>query len=182
MMKLYSPTDVAKITGVSKPAIRSYTLTYNAYFSGSATPGPGQSRQYTPDDIKLVSFIISRSNAGYTHNDTLKALETGELENYAFTLSEPIQDATDGPSDDTGTSTALVPLETFYQALAQAQTAQAQLQDYKQREAAAVESERAAQTRINELERELGSVAGELRAIKAQRRRPAWWVAIFGGE
>lgn len=171
MLKLYAPTDVAKLTGVSKPAIRSYTLTYNAYFSGSATPGIGQSRQYTEDDIKLVSFIFSRSNAGYTHQDTLKALEAGELENYAFTLPEPIQDVTGGPGDAQGTSTAIVTFEALYQARADAQTAQAQLQDYKQRDAAA-------QIRINELERELGTALGKL----SQKRRPRWWVAIFGGE
>ena len=175
METLYTPAAVASIVGCSKPALRSYTATYSAHYSDSATPGIGQTRQYTESDIKLTSFIYTRSATGHTHQDTLKALADGELSNYTYTMPERSTATTDGPGDDMGVSTAIVPAERLHAALTL-------LQDAQRREAAAVEAGQAAQTRINELERELGSVSGELRAIKAHRRRPAWWVALFGGE
>jgi len=171
METLYTPAEVAAIVGCSKPALRSYTATYSAYYSGSATPGIGQTRQYTENDIKLTSFIYSRSATGHTHQDTLKALADGELDNYAFTTPERPTEAPDGPGDSQGTSTAIVPAERLHAALTL-------LQDAQRREQQAQEAERAAQTRINALERELGTALGKL----AQRRRPNWWVAIFGGE
>lgn len=174
METLYTPAEVAAIVGCSKPALRSYTATYSAYYSGSATPGIGQTRQYTENDIKLTSFIYTRSASGHTHQDTLKALVDSELDNYAFTLPERSTDAPNDSSDVQGGNTAIVPAERLHAALTL-------LQDAQRREQQAVEVGQAAQTRINELERSLGTALGELNAMKAQRRRPAWWVALFGG-
>jgi len=61
--------------------------------------------------------------------------------------------------------------------------AQALLQDAQRREAEAADQVQALQERLAALERELGMAQGELAGYKAaQRKPPAWWRALFGGQ
>lgn len=168
MEPLYGPAQVVAIIGCSKPALRNYAHNYAAYYSGAANPDFGQSRAYTANDVKLTSFIYTRSLAGYSHQSTLQALQAGELDNYAFTMPEPQQGATEAPSDATKGNAAMVAVT-----LNMIQANQQALAD-----------ERA---KNSQLERLVGELTGELRAIKAQNeaqkpRRRGWWVGLFGGE
>lgn len=70
---------------------------------------------------------------------------------------------------------ALVPIERF-------QAAQALLMDAQRREQEAREQAQALQDKVNQLERDLGKAQGALEAYQTVRRRPRWWVALFGGE
>ena len=170
---LYTVTQAARLVGASKATIRGYTLRteYQSYFSTEATPQPGQERQFTSDDLKLLRFIFARTSQGESHDAIAARLKDKELSQFDWTPIEPPR-----PEEQAEAATAaMVPFE-------QVRAVQALLADARQREAEAKEQ---AQTQIQTLQDEvrrltleLGQAQGELSATR--RRRPAWWVRIFG--
>lgn len=175
MRDAYTTKQAAEITGASRQAIRTYTGAYQRYFSTEGAPEqPGQPRRFTPDDLRLIAYIYSSTvEHKRTHEQTQEALAAGELEQ--FTWERP-QAAQSHESASEPTSTALVPVERLV-------AAQALLQDAQRREAEAAEQLQTLQERLSALERELGMAQGELAGYKAaQRKPPAWWRVLFGGQ
>ena len=181
MKEYYSTKEAAEITGASRQIIRTYTGTYQKYFSTEGAPDqPGQPRRFTVGDLKLIRFIyVCTSDRKLTHEQVQDRLAAGELEQFDWQPPEqadaPIGIASAAESAQTG-SAMLVPIERLQLTLER-------LTEAQQREAAAAEEITALQERINELQRELGKAEGALSAYQAmQRKPPAWWRSLFGGQ
>lgn len=177
MQDYYSTKEAADLTGASRQIIRTYTNTYQRYFSTEGAPAqPGQPRRFTAGDLKLIRFIYtSTAEQKLTHEQVQDRLAEGHLEQFAWQPPEATESAGTGEKAAEIPNTALVPVERL-------QAAQALLLDAQRREAEASEQVQALQERINTLERELGKAQGELSAHKAlQRKPPAWWTRLFGG-
>ena len=182
----YSPKDVTEVTGASASAVRIYTDRYARYLSTEATAIP---RKFTLSDMKLIAFIVHcTKERAMTHDQVEASLKAGELE--AFDWEMPVQSKDTAQQEQ---STALVPV-------AQLQAVQYVLEETRQREAKALQAAEALRTEataraqtlqdeIARLQHELGQAQGALSQAKetiesqrATRRRPRWWVALFGGE
>ena len=179
---VYTPSQVTKMTGLSLAALRNYCERYSDWFSPGAAPPKGTPREFTADDVRLVQFIRDRTSREpkQNHDEIEQALRDGEFAEFAASHPDAGQAAhveapVEGAGVDDTMSRDIVP--------AQIAALQIMLRDYTQREAvlqqradqaalAAAERERALQTEIAGLQRDLGRVEGELQAIKS--RRP-WW-------
>ena len=173
----YSPKDVTEHTGASASAVRIYTDRYARYLSTEATEIP---RKFTLADLKLIAFIVRcTKEKAMTHEQVEAALKAGELVAFDWELPAPA-------TVEAEQSTALVPL-------AQLQALQLVLEEARRREKDAVQSvevvrseaterEQSLQSEIARLQNELGRAQGALDAYKSIKRRPRWWVALFGGE
>jgi DNA-binding transcriptional MerR regulator len=171
--ELYTVTQASKLVGASRASIRAYTLRpeYQRYLSTEATPQPGQERQFTRDDLKLLRFIFARTSQGETHEAIAARLNAGGLGEFEWSPPEPQQ-----PAEHEEASTGmLVPVE-------QVRALQAILADARQRELETKEQShaqlQALQEEVRQLTRELGEAQGELNARR--RRRPTWWIRLFG--
>ena len=173
----YTPKEAQQATGASSSALRNYTRDYARWLSTEATSVP---RRFTEADLKLIAFVVDCTKMqGLTHSRVVERLNAGELD--AFAWSMPTMHSTTptggtGATETTEDATySLVPLERL-------QVAQALLDDAKQRELAAIEEKRLLQSRLEEVQIELGRAQGELSALRAMLRRPPrWWVRLFGG-
>ena len=183
----YTTKQAADLTGASRQIIRVYTTTYARYFSSEGSPAePGAPRRFTADDLRLIRFIYERTaEQRQSHQTVLAALAAGALEQFAWQAPEPPQSAAQADLGHEPTSTALVPLERLQAAqalLAEAQRREAEaIQLAQRKEAEAQQQVQALTDRLLSTERELGSVQGELKALKAMHRKPSWWVRLFGG-
>lgn len=169
----YTTKDASELTGASRQVIRVYTDKYARWLSTEATPGPGKERRFTPSDLKLIAYVYQQTaRESQTHEQVEAQLASGALDSFAWETPEPATSAPDGPGSDTG---ALVPAERLQAALAL-------LQDAQRREGDQAHQVQQLSTEIARLQNELGRAQGELEAYKSLRRRPKWWVWLFGGE
>lgn len=96
-METYSPAQVAHATGASGASVRNYAKVYAEYMSESANPPKGAAKKFTPDDIKLISFIsaqTTQTGAGPTHDVIKQQIDAGALEDFdgpAIVIPEPQQ-------------------------------------------------------------------------------------------
>ena len=171
MPTLFSVKAAAAITGVSPQSIRSYTGTYARYLSTEATPAQGKERKFTRDDLRLIKFVyqaIGRGNV--THEQVQQQLEQGDLDSFDWEPQDAPSTASDPPQD---AGSYLVPV-------AQLQAAQALMLDAQAREQQAIQREQALQTRIEQMQRDMGKLEGELSATKASKPK-GFWARLFGG-
>jgi DNA-binding transcriptional MerR regulator len=169
---LYTVKQAADATGISKPALRVYSQRYARWLSTEATPEKGQARLFTPDDLKLLKFIYEQTAAGVNHEQVVERLDAGELENFTWDVQEQEDAETEA---ETIRSTALMPPEMV-------RLNQALLDEARLREQAALDREKALQTKVEDLQRELGETKGRLSELRSNRyHAPKWFKAIFGG-
>ena len=110
-----------------------------------------------------------------THEQVLESLAQGALDRFEWAIPTQGESATEAAESAQSAPNALIPVERF-------QAAHALLMDAQRREQEARDHAQALQDKVNQLERELGQAQGALQAYQAVRRRPRWWVALFGGE
>src|SRR4051812_23409171 len=85
MDRLLTVKEAAEGAGVSTQSIYTYTTRYKAYFSPHATPGKGQTRLFTPDDVRLLAYIRYKTTTGnMSHENLIAALEGDRTELEAF--------------------------------------------------------------------------------------------------
>jgi DNA-binding transcriptional MerR regulator len=165
---LYSPTQAAKAASISLQSLRNYAKRYVRYLSPHATPKAGETRWFTRQDIRLLAYIAHKTTKqNLSHEQLLAQLEQG---------TDGLEEFTDytAPGEQPESTELLPPgLLRAYEVL---------LNDAKLREQSAAEREQALQQRVEQLERELGRAQGALESYRATKRRPRWWVALFGGE
>lgn len=172
----FTTKQAAELTGASRQIIRTYTNTYQRYFSTEGAPEqPGQPRRFTADDLKLIRYVYtSTAEQKLTHEQVLERLAAGELDRFDW---QPLESPGSGESRDMGaeqSANALVPIERL-------QAAQALIQEAQRREAEAAQKAQELQDRLLAAERDLGKAQGELAAYKAmQRKPPPWWAWLFG--
>ncbi len=173
MTSLYTPKQVALRLGISVTTVRAYTDRYARHLSTEATATP---RRLTPDDLRVLAFVIVRAGQGKTHEQILAGWDD-DYPNFTW-ADEDEEDA------ESAESTALVPA-------AQLQAARALMLDAQRREQEVSERaearERELQEQVNQLLRELGKTEGELAAIRMQmqsspKESRSWWARLFGGE
>lgn len=169
----YSTKDASELTGASRQAIRAYTEKYARWLSTEATPGIGKERRFTVADLKLIAYVYHQTRQeGQTHDQIDQQLSAGALDSFAWQTPESSTSATETPESSTS---ALVPHERLQAALAL-------LQDSQRRESLQELQVQQLSSEIARLQNELGRAQGSLEAYKALRRRPRWWVWLFGGE
>ncbi len=173
MSEYYSTKEAADLTGASRQIIRTYTASYQRFFSTDGAPQPGQQRRFTRDDLRLIRYIYESTQSGVTHTEVAERVQAGALEQFAWQPPEPAaQHAEPSPESAAG---ALVPLERL-------QAAHALMQDAQRREQAAAEQVAALQAEVQRLSQALGRAEGEAATLKATRyRAPTWWRRLFGG-
>lgn len=188
MQALYTPSQAAKQAGVSASSVRNYTAKYTEWFSPGATPAPGEPRQFSPEDVKLIAYISACSAQGLTHDEIKQRLKAGEIVDFEFSpnMEEEQPQARSAPQGEEQTGTQLAPqallaffsqqLETTQaQALAKEEALQKRLQQ-EQEEARA--REEALQERLQEAQRTIGQLEGELKTVKEQPK--GFWARLFG--
>ena len=172
----FSTKEASDLTGASKQIIRVYTARYARYLSTEGTPDPGKARRFTEGDLKLLAYVYQQTSTGnMTHEQVLESLAQGALDRFEWAIPNQGESATEATESAQSAPNALIPIERF-------QAAQALLMDAQRREQEAREQAQLLQDKVNQLERELGQAQGALQAYQAVRRRPRWWVALFGGE
>ena len=176
MSEYYSTKEAAELTGASRQIIRTYTASYQRFFSTDGAPQPGQQRRFTSADLRLIRYIYESTQSGVTHTEVAERLQAGALEQFAWQApEEPAASAQAAESAASATSTALVPLERL-------QAAHALMQDAQRREQAAAEQIATLQAEVQRLSQALGRAEGEAATLKASRyRAPTWWRRLFGG-
>jgi DNA-binding transcriptional MerR regulator len=179
MTPTYTTKEASELTGASKQALRVYTTRYKQFMSPLATPDAGGERRFTEADLKYLAYVYQQTQSSKTHEEVLAALANGALDDFEWEPPKTTQNVTiDGGS----VGTALVPIERLVaiQALLQAEReARQRDEDERQR---LIDREQQLSARLEDLRQQLGEAQGELKAIKATRRKPpAWWVRIFGG-
>lgn len=174
-MRDYSSVlEASRLTGISRPAIRAYTLRseYRRYFSTyAASDEPGTERRFTEQDVHLLAFIRERTRLGETHSQIAERLAAGALEQFDWQPPEGEQSAQQRGERPTEPGTYLVPVERL-------QAAQTLLEDAQRREQAAQERAEALQAEVQRLAGELGRAEGKLEVYE-KRKRPKWlqWLA-----
>lgn len=169
--QLYTTKSASQVTGISRPALRTYTARYGRYLSTHATPESGSPRQFTGDDLRVLRFVYELTSGGATHELVQERLAAGALDEFDWMPPKPARSS--GAEDALDGSTALVTRE-------QVQSMQLLMLDAQRRENEALEREKAAQAQIAELQRALGQAEGELQTLKTFKRRPRWLAALFG--
>ncbi len=174
--RYYSTKEASDLTGASKQIIRVYTARYARYLSTEGTPESGKARRFTEADLKLLAYVYKQTSTGnMTHEQVLDSLAKSALDSFDWSISDSPESAPNATESAQSTTSVLLPIERF-------QAAQALLVDAQRREQEAREQAHALQEQINQLERDLGKAQGALESYQAVRRRPRWWVVLFGGE
>ncbi len=130
----------------------------------------------------------SQTDNNLTHDEIEAQIAAGALDSFEWEPpTEQEQAYSEAVEQET---TTLVPASQFRAVLAMYEESRRREQDALDRlqrredelQARMADREQDLQGEINNLQRELGKVEGELSALKAQKRRPpAWWVKLFGG-
>src|SRR5690606_4545368 len=74
-------SEVAKILGVSKSSIRTWSSEFEQFLSGSATPESGETRQYQEGDVATLYVIQQLRDQGVSYEGIHQALREGAAEN-----------------------------------------------------------------------------------------------------
>ena len=82
--------QAAETLDVSPQTMRRYSWEFRNYLSADATPDPGGTRFYSPDDIQILGYARRQLLAGETYERTCEYLETVSL--------DPIPEATPNAS------------------------------------------------------------------------------------
>jgi DNA-binding transcriptional MerR regulator len=187
-MPLYTTSAAAKLAHVSAGTIRNLTTgqfaaTYDGLFSPGATPGKGQPRLFTSEDVKLLAYIRQQTAAGVTHEEAARRVRDGELE--AFDWFLPVIGESSVPPEEAPEATPAGPqaprsTEAGSFALAIASQWASLLESARAREVALQDRVIEAETARIRAEAQLEAVQAQLAELKAAQARP-WYKRIFGG-
>jgi len=191
MADLYTPKQVTEIAGISLASVRNYTDRYRQWYSAQATPSPGEARLFSEADLLLTCYIAQTTQDGSNHSDIAAHLEKsgGVPVEFSQGWELPAQQRGSQQAQEEGEDQpagALVPGEQARAlwAMVEGQVAQAQALAEKERERAyrlleeGLAKERELLAQLAEKERAIGELAGELRAVKEQRR--GWLDRLLG--
>lgn len=173
MTATYTTKQASELTGASKGIIRQYTAKYARYLSTEATPDAGGERRFTEADLKLLAYIYRQTNGlKQNHIAVQESLASGALDNFEWEVPQTHPEL---PNSAEAMGTALVPMERLI-------ATQALLQYEREERERLQDREQELSERLEATRQQLGEAMGELKAVKAQRRKPpAWWVFLFGG-
>ena len=75
---MYTSTHAATIFNVSNETIRNWAEQFSRYLSFTANPGKGRTRNFTVEDMEILSLIAEMKNKGSTFEDIHVALGVGQ--------------------------------------------------------------------------------------------------------
>jgi len=163
----YRPKQVADSVGISVTTLYNYGRELAEFLSGGANPPKGQTRTYTPQDMKVIAFasqMLREENA--TYHEVRQALAGVDLKD--FTWSVPEEEPPTEPAAEAETQLVPASLVAAYRTM---------LEEVKQREQDSQQKIEELQQEINMLQREIGTIQGQL----LETRRP-WWKRLLGIE
>jgi DNA-binding transcriptional MerR regulator len=162
-MMLYRSAQAATLAGVSLNDLRAYTVVYAPFFSEGATPPPGESRLFAPEDIKLLAFIADAVHKDANHEEVVQRLAGGALDEFPWWL----------PQQDEGAATSALTTAPQLQVIADLFRQQAE--EARRRESELRDRLETAEDRIDRLEQELANLGEQLEA-----ERNATWTKKMG--
>jgi DNA-binding transcriptional MerR regulator len=81
-----SISEVAKLLGVDRDKVKSWSSEFAEYLSLTAQPVKGQVRQFSEADLRVLAVVAEHLELGNDKDDVLYALNSGEQ--YAEPLLE----------------------------------------------------------------------------------------------
>ncbi len=91
---MYTTGHLTTLFNVSHQTIKNYCKEFAAYLSPTATPPANRQRQFTDDDLAVLSLVVELKTAGATFEDIHAALGAGQRgltpDTAALTLNEPV--------------------------------------------------------------------------------------------
>jgi DNA-binding transcriptional MerR regulator len=169
MAEYYTPADAERLTGISRPAVRAYANRYARWLSTEASPPSGQARRFRADDLRVLAFVYRQSTEESQQHEAIAATleaSNGVPDDFAWRVPEEEHEQQPGAAP-----TALVPV-------GELRAAQALMTDSRNREQIAVDQVVELQRKVEDLQREIGRLEGELAFYR--RRRPGWVRRLFG--
>lgn len=74
----FTVEQAAKLHGVSRETIRTWSIEFAEYLSPTANPSSGRQRLYTEDDMRVISLIAELKGQGQVYADIHAALKIGQ--------------------------------------------------------------------------------------------------------
>lgn len=144
---MYSSTQISKLFNISGETVRSRSETFAEFLSPTANPGDGRTRQYTEEDVRVLTLVNEMKNSGSRFPDIRASLQNGER----------------GEIPASAPSSALAPQERSRLAYLQSQVSelQAALTDEH-------EGRVAAEANAALLERQLADARAEIKALNRE--------------
>ncbi len=174
--KIYSPSEAAKLAGISASSARGYVKRYTDYFSSEATPPKGQPRAFTVEDVRLLRFISQATRDGATHNEVAQRLVAGELD--AFDWWPELEEG-EGQEQQT---TALT---TMHQLQLVARLFDRQVDEYRLRDEEGRQREQDLTRQLLDARQQIGKLEGQLEEMNRQEDEndnyQPWWRRLFSG-
>lgn len=163
----YAPAEAARRAGVAPSTLRSYAAmtVYRQFFSRGARPQPGQRRQYSGDDVRLVAYIAAQSAAGLPHQTIAAQLPAGVLADWQ-PPAEQTNQAAQGEQAAHGPQASQLALALAADLAAQRAEVKSLYERLVQSEARAAAAEQAAADLRNQLDQ-----------VTAQASR-SWWARL----
>ncbi len=173
---VFKVAQAAAMVGASPAAVRNYVAAHPRHFSAHANPPPGDVRLFTLADVRVIAYIKGATDAGRGHATIAKELSAGALDLFTWSPIPSFVEETEEEGTALLAPDAIAALRVAMESLAARNDELQQRLDAKEA-AHRAEAERL-QSELLRLTAELGRASGELDARK--RRRPAWWVSLFG--
>ncbi len=173
--EFYSPADVERLLGISRPAVRVYATKYALWLSPEASPAPGAARRFRIGDLRVLAWIYQQSKENQTHEQIQATLKDhdGVPASFDWLLeADAAAAASNVMEEPTSENTALVPVAAL-------RAAQALMQDARNREETMADQLASLQEENKRLNLELGEARGAL-GVYQGKKRPRWWVWLFG--
>jgi len=160
------PLEAARQAKISSDTLKRWLKDYAEFFTPSATPIIGRSRDLKPHDQRVILFIAALRNAGVSHKDIQTRLEEARAGDYADLPPLPVQEVGSIPSD----VAAARAQELIENALLQKELALARekVQELEATLSSVEEAGKEKDARLQSLELELATARGELAALQAR--------------
>lgn len=75
---MYSIRDVATLYGITTENARQWAIEFAPYLSPTASPGEGQKRAFTDEDMEVFDLVAKSKKAKRTFEDIHAALQSGQ--------------------------------------------------------------------------------------------------------
>lgn len=168
-MEYYTTTSVARQLSVSPNSIRNWCIEYGEFLSDTARRK--SRRQLNEDDVLVLATVENMRQAGMPHSGIKLELRNG-------VRVESVPPAPTREADTARNQIQLVAKNDLDHALERESALMKQLDTaLSERDAYQVSSEQA-NTRILELERDLGELRGEIKVLRETYRPVGWWLRV----
>ena len=166
---MYTTGELADLLKIHTNTIRVWCSDYAAYLSsGAGARTKSSSRSLSERDALILATIADLRAKGLSHTDIRVSLDNGNL-------IEALPVAPSPEEQEAREAVTMVPIADLNRALDQIMVLRAERDRLISERDSAVISEREANTRINDLQREIGRLEGQIQAVN----RGDWWLRFI---